>query len=156
MFPAGRHDHPDRSYFFLDNIGAIEWRFWGCPVISMDHPPVEFGLVPRLCNRHPPVDFSLQSRIIGAQMKGVDSVNDISHQIAHLVVADMRDLGPWDLFAVGIDHGHIAPVAGPGDRRLPCMYGLEVCIAHAKQCHGLGKLGRDALFVMLFHPFSSL
>ena len=120
-------------------------------ISSTDHSMVEFRFVPLPYYRHPPFDLSLQSRLVSAQMKRVEPVDDISHQVAHLIVADMRDIGPRDAVTIGVDHGHIAPVTRPGDRRLARMDSLEVRIAHAKHRHCLGKFGRETPFGFLVH-----
>lgn len=123
---------------------------------ASDHSMIDFRLVPFPCNRHPLIDFSLQSRMVSEQMKRVEPVDDIPHQVSHLIVADMRDFGPRDAFAIGVDHGHVAPVTGSGDRRLACMDGLEVRVAHAKHRQCFGELGGDTLFGFLVHDRSLL
>jgi len=84
-------------------------------------------------------------------MKRVEPVHDIPHQVAHLIVADMRDIGPRNAVVVAVDHGHVAPVAGSGDRSLARMDSLEVRVAHTEHRHSLGEFGRDALFRFFVH-----
>ena len=87
-------------------------------------------------------------------MKRVEPIDDIPHQVAHLIVADMRDFGPGDAVAIGIDDGHVAPVAGLW---LPasCLHGWSrVRVAHTEHRHCLGEFGRDTLFGFLVHRHS--
>ena len=154
MIIVGTDDHPNRAHSLFENNRAIERRFWGSPMIPIDHSMVEFRLVPLPRNLHPPFDLGLQSRFISTQMKRVEPVDDISHQVAHLMVADMRDIGPGNAVSICVDQGHVSPVAGPGDRRLACMDCLEVRVSHTKHRHGLGEFGRDALLGFLVHLHS--
>ena len=45
------------------------------------HPRIVLRLIPRPCNFHTLFDFSLQSRIVGAKMKRVETVDTIPHQV---------------------------------------------------------------------------
>jgi hypothetical protein len=94
---------------------------------------IDFRLAPLPGNCHPPFDLGLQSRIIGAQVKRVEPVDDIPHQVAHLIVGDTRNLGSRDAVAVSIDDCHVAPVADLGGWRSASMRGLEVSVQHAKR-----------------------
>ena len=84
-------------------------------------------------------------------MKRVEPVHDLSHQVAHFLVTDTRDVCPRDVLSIGVDDGHVAPVAGLCFRRLACMEGLKVRIAHAQHRHGLGEFSRDTLFGFIVH-----
>ena len=98
----------------------------GFVIVASCHPRIHLWLVPLPHYLYPPFDLDLQSRIVSTKVGRLKPVDDIPHQVAHFVVADLRDLGPMDAVAVSIDYGHIAPVAGPGNRRLACRDGLEV------------------------------
>ena len=121
MIIVGTDDHPNRAHSLFENNRAIERRFWGSPMIPTDHSMVQFRLVPLPRHCFPAFDLCLQPRFVSTQMKRIEPVHDIPHQVAHLIVADMRDIGPRNAVAVAVDHGHVAPVAGSGDRRLARM-----------------------------------
>ena len=86
----------------------------------------------------------MQTHALAYTLASLEPVDNIPHQVAHLIVADMRDVGPKDAVAIGVHRRNVASVAGLGDRRLACLNGLEAGIAHARRRHGLGEHGRDA------------
>ena len=94
-------------------------------ILASCHPLIDLRRIPLPRDRHPPFDLDLQSGIVGAKVKRVEPIEDVPHQVAHLIVANKADIGPGDAVAIGVDHGHVAAVAGPCDRGLACMDGLE-------------------------------
>ena len=85
------------------------------------------------------------------QLKRVQPVDDLLHQIPHRIVSKMRDLGPWDLPPVRVDDHDIRIVARSGDGRQPGVDVLDHGVADAHHGHGLGQMGGDAFFVVFIH-----
>jgi hypothetical protein len=67
-----------------------------------EHLWIDGRLIPSAGDRHPASDLCLQPGFIGAEVEGVEPVDDVSHQGAHLIIVDARDVGPRDALAVGI------------------------------------------------------
>ena len=69
---------------------------------ATDHPLIDFRLVPFHRDAHPALDGRLQLGIVTFKMESVEAVDDVAHQIAHLIFVDMRDVRLGDVSTVRI------------------------------------------------------
>jgi hypothetical protein len=97
-----------------------------------DHPAINHRRVRRPRNRHPPLDFGLQPRIVDVKAKRVEAGDDISPQVTHFDLIDVRNVGSEHASTIGIEDKDIRSVAGPGDRRWSDMQRFQLACCARK------------------------
>ena len=80
-------------------------------------------------------------------MERIEAVDDLLHQLAHLVLIDAGDFGPWNAAPVCVHDENIRIVASPGGGGQSGVQRLQLRSAHTDHGHDLGQPRRDALFV---------
>ena len=86
-----------------------------------------------------------------ALVEGIESIDDLAHQIPHRVVTKMRDLRSWDFSPVRVDDNDVRIVLRPGDGRQPGVDVLKLRVADAHHGHDLGQMGSNTFFVIFIH-----
>lgn len=98
------------------------------PQFSARKVPVQLRLIPVSRRGQLPVEIVPKLLLPKAQLKRVEPVDDLAHQLAHFTVADPRNLRPRDLTAIGIRDDHVGIVATVADGARAGMKGFKLRI----------------------------
>ena len=66
------------------------------------HPMINFWIVPSCRSVHPAFDRCLQLGVGSLEVKRIEAVKDLLHQVTHSILVDMRDVRPGNASTIGI------------------------------------------------------